>query len=322
MFKKLLPALVASLSCIGAAQALDFPVRPVTIVVPFPAGGAADFVARTIAPKLSERLKQPVVIDNTAGASGTIGAAKVVAAEPDGYTMLLGSGSEVSIARLTNPKIKYDGQRDLAPITLVGTQPLLLVGSTGFTARSMDEVLAQARANPGKLNFGTAGVGTPQHLMVELINLEAKVKLFHIPYKGAAPIINDVLGQQLDLAVVTLSGAQAHVKAGTMRAIALSESRRSPAMPQVSSVSETKGLGAVDMGVWSGLLAPAKTPPAVIELLNRELVEVLKQPDVQAKLTDAGYRIATNSPAAFARFIATETDKYRRIVQTANIQSD
>ncbi|HLB78332.1 MAG TPA: tripartite tricarboxylate transporter substrate-binding protein, partial [Candidatus Dormibacteraeota bacterium] len=181
MSRKLLSALVVSVSCIGAAHALDFPARPVTIVVPFPAGGAADFVARTIAPKLSERLKQPVVIDNTAGASGTVGAAKVVAAAPDGHTMLLGSGSEVSIARLTNPKIKYDGQRDLAPVTLVGTQPLLLVGSTSFSARSMDEVLVLARANPGKLNFGTAGVGTPQHLMGELINLEAKVKLFHIP---------------------------------------------------------------------------------------------------------------------------------------------
>jgi len=322
MSRKLLSALVVSVSCIGAAHALDFPARPVTIVVPFPAGGAADFVARTIAPKLSERLKQPVVIDNTAGASGTVGAAKVVAAAPDGHTMLLGSGSEVSIARLTNPKIKYDGQRDLAPVTLVGTQPLLLVGSTSFSARSMDEVLVLARANPGKLNFGTAGVGTPQHLMGELINLEAKVKLFHIPYKGAAPIINDVLGQQLDLAVVALSGAQAHVKAGTMRAIAVSESRRARAMPQVAPVSETQGLGAVDMGVWSGLLVPAKSPPAATELLNRELLEVLKQPDVQAKLMDAGYRIAANSPGAFANFIAAETDKYRRIVRAANIQSD
>jgi len=320
--KQWLAACAVFAALCARALAADFPAKPVVIVVPYAAGGAADFVARTVAAKLSTRLKQPVVVENVGGASGTIGAAKVVAAAPDGYTLLLGSGSEVSIARLTNPKIRYDGQRDLAPVALVGTQPLVLVGSNSLSARTMDEVLALARANPGKLNYGTAGVGTPQHLMGELINLDAKVKLFHVPYKGAAPIINDLLGKQLDLAVVTLSGAQAHVKSGGMRAIALSEKRRATAMPQVPTVSETRGLESVDMGVWSGLLAPAKTPPEVVDLLNREIGQVLRQPDVQARLTEAGYRIVGGSPASFAEFISAETDKYRRIVQAAGIQAE
>lgn len=322
--RQLLIALTAATLCgVGPmSRAADFPSKPVTIVVPYPAGGAADLVARTLAPKLAERLGQPVVVDNTAGASGTIGAAKVVAAAPDGHTLLLGSGSEVSIAKLTNPAIRYDGTRDLAPVALVGTQPLVLVARSGFAARSLDEMLSAARANPGKLNYGTAGMGTPQHLLGTLLAMEAKVELTHIPYKGAAPIVNDVLGQQLDLAVLTLSGAQAHVKSGGMRALALSEKQRAAALPQVAPFAETKGLAAVDLNVWSGLLAPAKTPAAVIERLNRDIVAVLGQGDVQAKLTEAGYRIVGGGADAFAGFIAAETDKYRRIVQSANIKTD
>ncbi len=301
------------------AMAQNYPAKPITLVVGYPPGGSVDLIARTIAPELGRRLGQPIVIDNAAGASGTIGTQKVVAAAADGYTLLLGSGSEISIAKLTNPAVRYDGARDLSPLALIGTQPMVLVGKAGIEAKNADELVASAKRSPGKYSFASSGTGTPLHLAGEMINQQGQIQLVHVPYKGAAPMANDILGGQIDLAVFVLSSALPHIKSGKVRAFGVTESRRSKAAPDVPSLAETKGLEGVDMGVWFGLFAPARLAAPVADLLQKELLATLAEPAVRAKLTDAGVNVVAAPASDLAAFVGKETQKYRRIVEIAKI---
>jgi len=319
--KTLLRAAAAASLAVSAltAHASDWPAKPVTLVVGYTAGGSVDLVARTVAPELGKRLGQSVVIENLGGAGGTIGAAKVVKADPDGYTLLMGSGSEVSIARLTNPAVRYDGEKDLAPITFVGTQPMVLVGKTALPAKNADELIALARAQPGKLSYASSGVGTPLNLAGELIKQQGKVNITHVPYKGASAMATDLLGGQIDLAVMVLSSALPHIQAGRVKAYGVTEARRSAVAPGVPALAETPALKGVDMGVWFGLMGPAGTPRPVIDRLNTEMQAVLAMPEVKKKLAEAGVEVAPANPAQFAGFIKRETGSYRTIVQTAGI---
>ncbi|MDF3834693.1 tripartite tricarboxylate transporter substrate binding protein [Cupriavidus basilensis] len=303
----------------GNASASAWPNKPISLVVGYTAGGSVDLVARTIAPELGKRLGQSVVIENLGGAGGTIGAAKVVKAEADGYTLLMGSGSEVSIARLTNPAVRYDGERDLAPITFVGTQPMVLVGKSALPAKNADELIALAKAQPGKLAYASSGVGTPLNLAGELIKQQGKVNITHVPYKGASAMATDLLGGQIDLAVMVLSSALPHIQAGRVKAYGVTEARRSQVAPHVPALAESSALKGVDMGVWFGLMAPANTPRAVTERLNTEMQAVLAMPDVKKKLAEAGVEVAPGGPGQFGAFIKRETAKYKSIVQTAGI---
>jgi tripartite-type tricarboxylate transporter receptor subunit TctC len=289
-------------------------------VVGYPPGGSVDFVARTIAPELGRRMGQPIVIDNAAGASGTIGTQKVVNATADGYTLLLGSGSEISIARLTNAAVRYDGVRDLSPLVLIGTQPMVLVGKADIVAKTTDELVAAAKASPGKLSFASAGTGTPLHLAGELINQQGRIQILHVPYKGAAPMVNDILGGQIDLAVLVLSSAMPHIKAGKVRAFGVTEAKRSKAAPDIPALAETKALEGVDMGVWFGLFAPAKLPSAVADRLQKELLATLAEPSIRTKLTDAGVDVIAAPAADLTSFVIRETQKYKRIVEIAKIK--
>ncbi|AOY92241.1 ABC transporter substrate-binding protein [Cupriavidus sp. USMAA2-4] len=310
---------VLAIAASASAQAGTWPSKPINLVVGYTAGGSVDLVARTIAPELGKRLGQSVVIENLGGAGGTIGAARVIKAEPDGYTLLMGSGSEVSIARLTNPAVRYDGEKDLAPITFVGTQPMVLVGKNGLPARNADELIALARSQPGKLSYASSGVGTPLNLAGELIKQQGKVNITHVPYKGASAMATDLLGGQIDLAVMVLSSALPHIQAGRVHAYGVTEAKRSTAAPNVPALAESQALKGVNMGVWFGLMAPAGTPRPVIDRLNGEMQAVLALPEVKKKLAEAGVEVAPRPPAQFAAFVKSETARYRTIVQAAGI---
>ncbi|MCP3020307.1 Bug family tripartite tricarboxylate transporter substrate binding protein [Cupriavidus basilensis] len=318
---KLLRAAAAASFCLlaGGASASGWPTKPISLVVGYTAGGSVDLVARTIAPELGKRLGQSVVIENLGGAGGTIGASKVVKADADGYTLLMGSGSEVSIARLTNPAVRYDGERDLAPITFVGTQPMVLVGKSALPAKNADELIALAKAQPGKLAYASSGVGTPLNLAGELIKQQGKVSITHVPYKGASAMSTDLLGGQIDLAVMVLSSALPHIQAGRVKAYGVTEGHRAQVAPNVPALAESSALKGVDMGVWFGLMAPANTPRAVVDRLNTEMQAVLAMPEVKKKLAEAGVEVAPGGPGQFASFIKRETVKYKSIVQTAGI---
>ncbi|NUO86612.1 MAG: tripartite tricarboxylate transporter substrate binding protein [Cupriavidus sp.] len=304
----------------AAAAAATWPTKPITLVVGYTAGGSVDLVARTIAPELGKRLGQSVVIENLGGAGGTIGAAKVVKAEADGYTLLMGSGSEVSIARLTNPAVRYDGEKDLAPVTFVGTQPMVLVGKPGLPAKNAAELITLAKAQPGKLSYASSGVGTPLNLAGELIKQQGRVEITHVPYKGASAMATDLLGGQIDLAGMVLSSALPHIQANRVQAYGVTNARRSPVAPNVPALAETTALKGVDMGVWFGLMGPASLPKPVVERLNTEMQAVLAMPEVKKKLAEAGVEVAPGNPAQFGSFIRRETGRYRTIVQTAGIQ--
>lgn len=306
----------------STAFADTYPSKPITLIVPYAPGGSNDFIARTVSDELGKRLGQPVVVENVAGAAGTIGAAKTVRAPADGYTLLLASGSEVSIAKLTTPSVKYDGEKDLQPITFIGSQPMVLIGATNLAPNKTDELLAYARANPNKLSFGSSGVGTPLHLTGELIKQQAKISMEHVPYKGAGPALTDILGGQIPLAILVMSSALPNIKTGKVKVFGVTEKKRAAILPDVPALSESKGLEHIDMGVWFGLFTTAKTPDAVVTRLNSEMAEVLKQPAIRSKLTDAGLALSGQGPKEFAKFISGETAKYRQIVESANIKTE
>lgn len=301
------------------ALAQSYPTKPITLVVGYPPGGSVDLVARNFAPELGRRLGQAIVIDNAAGASGTIGTQKVVHAAADGYTLLLGSGSEISIARLTNPAVRYDGARDLSPLVLIGTQPMVLVGKATIAAKTTDELVAAAKRSPGKFSFASSGTGTPLHLAGEMINQQGNIQMVHVPYKGAAPMVNDILGGQIDLAVLVLSSAMQHIKAGKVRAFGVTEARRSSAAPDIPALNESKALEGVDMGVWFGLFAPARLPSALADQLQKELLATLADPGVRSKLIDAGVNVVAAPATELAAFVSRETKKCQRIVEIAKI---
>lgn len=303
------------------AQAAWPAAKPITIIVPFSAGGSVDAAARLVAQKLSERLKQSVVVENVAGAGGTIGIAKAVNAAPDGYTLVMGADSPIAIARLINPAaVKYDSLKDLAPVGLVNTAPMVLVARPGLPANTLAEVLKLAREQPGKLSYATSGIGTVLHLAMELIKDQAKVFITHVPYRGGAQIVADVAGNQVDLGLLVSVTATPQIQAKKMKGIAVTDDKRLATLPDVPVVAETPGFKGFDMVAWTGLFAPAHTPPAVVDRLNRELNEVLKSDDVRTRMQEQGAVGGSGSAAEFARFVQREQELYARIVKSANIK--
>ncbi len=291
--------------------------KPVTLVVGYPAGGSVDLVARTIAEPLSRRLGTPVVVENIGGAGGTIGAQKVVNAAPDGYTLLLGSGSEVSIARLFNTAVKYNGETDLTHIGLIGVTPMVFVAGPKAGVKTMDEALARARREPNKLSFASSGVGTPLHVSGELINLLGGTTFRHIPYRGAAQMVQDVLGSNVEFSGFVLSSAMPHIESGKMTALGVTTPARSRAAPQIPPLGEHPRLKGYDMNVWFGLFGPARLPAAATARLNRELNEILREQEVWQKLQKAGITNDGGAPQALTAFIKAETQRVRAVVNKA-----
>ena len=301
-----------------AAIAQTWPAaKAITLVVGYPAGGSVDLVARIISEPLGKRLGAQMIVENVGGAGGTIGAQKVVNAAPDGYTLLLGSGSEVSIARIYNAAVKYNGETDLTGIGLIGVTPMVFVAGPKAGVKNMDEALALAKRNPGKFNFASSGVGTPLHVAGELINLKAGTSIKHVPYRGAAQMVQDVLGNNIEFGVFVLSSALPHIESGRMTALAVTTPERSRAAPQIPAMAEFAKMKDYNMNVWFGLFGPAKLPAPMAAKLNKELGEVLRDPAVWQKLQKAGISNEGGTPQALASFIKAETLRVRSVVNQA-----
>ncbi len=291
--------------------------KPITLLVGYPAGGSVDLVARIIAEPLAKRLGTPVVVENAGGAGGTIGAQKVVNAAPDGRTLLLGSGSEISIARLFNTAVKYNGEVDLTHIGMVGITPMVFVAGPRSGVKNLDEALAKARREPNRLSFASSGVGTPLHMSGELVNLKAGTTFRHIPYRGAAQMAQDVMGGNTEFGVFVLTSALPHIEAGKMVALGVTTPARSRAAPQIPALGEHPRLAGYDMNVWFGLFGPAGLPTHMTARLNKELNEILREQAVWTKLQKAGISNDGGTPQQLTAFIKAETQRVRAVVNQA-----
>lgn len=297
-----------------------YPGKPVTIIVPFSAGGGVDVMTRLLAEKLRASLGQTIVVDNKAGGSGMIGTLAVVRAPADGYTLLMATAGETAInPHVHKAKMQYAPQKDLAPVTLVVKVPNVLVVNPALPIRSMAELLAYGKANPGKLNYGTSGIGNPQHLAGELLSRTAGVPMTHVPYRGASNQLTDVAGGSIDMTFVSLAGAKPFIKDGRVRALGMTSAVRTPMAQDIPAIAETAGLKGYALENWFGLFAPAATPAPVVQKLNDAVRAALKDPDLIKRLQELGGDPSGLDPAAFGAFVKAESDKFKKIVDDAGI---
>jgi tripartite-type tricarboxylate transporter receptor subunit TctC len=303
----------------AAAWAEDFPIKPIKLIVPFPPGGPNDIIARVVGQRMSEIAHQPVVIDNRSGQAGVLGTDAVAKSTPDGYTIGIVSSSALVISP-TMEKVGYDVQKDFAPITLVATVPEMLVVASNVPARRMSELVALAKSQPGKLNFASAGTGGITHLAGELFKLTAKIDIVHVPYRGAAPAINDLLGQQVQMAFLDLPVILPHIKAGTLRGIALGAPTRASTAPDIPTTAEV-GMPDILIENWYGMIAPAATPPAVVAALNKVATQAMADPSVKEKLADQGLTLEPQTPDEFRALIKVETRKWAKVIKDAGIET-
>jgi tripartite-type tricarboxylate transporter receptor subunit TctC len=314
----LVTATVMATMCPGAGAQTAIPTR---LVVPFAAGGAPDLAARVIAPKLSESLGQPVVVDNRAGAAGILGMEIVARAAPDGHTLVVGSAGPVAIVPGLYPKLSYDVARDFAPISMVTAMPFLLVVHPSLPVRTVKELVALARSKPGQLNYGSPGNGSTTHLATELLQAATGMKITHIPYKGVSAAATDLISGHIQILSGDLNSMLPHVKSGRMRPIAVTSTRRSNLAPDIPTIAES-GVAGFEATGWMGLLAPAATPTAVVERLNAIVVKALAAPDTRSRLAALGGEVAAGTPDQFAAFIRSETAKWGRLIKSTGIQGE
>ncbi|MCR6475432.1 tripartite tricarboxylate transporter substrate binding protein [Variovorax sp. ZS18.2.2] len=304
----------------GTASAADWPTKPITLVVPFVAGGTTDIVARTVGQKLSESLKQPVIIDNRGGAGGTVGATIAAKAPADGYTLFLATIAH-SIAPGLYKRLAYDFQRDFDPVALVASTPNVLIVNDKVPAKTVAELVAYIKANPGKVNFGSAGNGSTEHISGELFRSMTKTDIVHVPYKGGAPMMVDLMGGQIQMAIETSPSASPHIHAGKVHALAVTTKTRSPAYPGVPTLDEA-GLKGYDMTTWFALMAPHGTPPEIVQRLNTELARAVQQSDVVKRFEEQGVTAGNMKPAELATFIGTETTKWVKVAKEAGATAE
>ena len=308
-------------AAVGAAFAqAGYPGKPVRMVVPSSAGGGTDIVARIIAPELSKRLGQQVVIDNRPGAGTMIGIEVAAKSPPDGYTLLMGL-STLAINSALYKKVPYDPQRDFAPITQAVSSASIIVVHPSIPVKTMKELIAFARARPGQINYASAGTGTYPHMTMELFLSMAKLKMVHIPYKGTAPAMIDMVAGQVATMAATILTGMPQIRAGRLRPLGITSAARSPIVPDIPTVAEA-GLPGYESVQWYGLLAPAKTPREIIEKLHKEVVSVLRAPDNGVRLASDGAEVVASSPGEFAAFLMAETVKIAKVVKAAGIQPE
>ena len=301
----------------GSALAQAWPTRPISLVVPFPPGGTTDVLARALGEKLAKSLGQPVVIENRPGAGATLGADYVAKSKADGYTLLMGAVHH-TIATSVYKKLPYDFQKDFAPISTVAMVPNVLVVNAATPARDLAELVALAKAQPGKATYGSNGNGTAQHLIGTQFQNLTGTDLIHIPYKGSGPLATDLLGGQITMSFDTVTPVLPHIRSGKLRALAVTTGKRSPALPDVPTLDEA-GLKGFNLGTWFGVLAPAATPKEVVSRLNADIVKIIESADFRKRMDDIGAGPVGNSPDQMASQIREETEKFARLVKEAKV---
>ena len=306
-----------ALLCPAFAMAQDFPNKPIRLIVPFPPGGPNDIIARTVAHRMSDILKQPIIIDNRGGQGGVLGTDIVAKSSPDGYTIGIVSAGALAISP-SMEKVAYDTLKDLQPITLVAKVPEMLVVATSVPANNMAELVALAKKEPGKLNFASSGPGSMPHLAGELFKLTAKIDITHVPYRGAAPAVNDLLGQQVQMVFLDLPILLPQIKAGKLRPIAVGAMQRVPSAPDVPTTAEA-GMPNLQTENWYGMVGPAHMPPQVVAALNKAAVEAMKDPDVVSKLSSQGAILVGDTPDQFRTFIDSEIKKWAMVIKQAGV---
>jgi tripartite-type tricarboxylate transporter receptor subunit TctC len=318
----LLLAAAALLAAPARAQApADFPHKPIRVIVTFPPGGSADAVVRMLVPKLNDRLGQPVVVDNRPGAGGNVGLTAVVKSPGDGYTLGVGAAGALSANSSLYAQMPFDPQKDLKPVAMLAAIPFVIVGHPSIGAKTQAELLALARAQPGKLSIGHGGNGTAMHLSAALFAQMAEVKLVEVPYRGSGPAAVDAMAGQIPLAVVDLPSSLQQIKAGKLLAFAVTSPQRLPMLPEVPTVAEA-GLPGYDSTGWFGVVAPAETPAPVVARLNAEINAALRDEQIQAAMRNLGVEPAPGTPKAFDDYIRAETRKWAQVIKTANIKLD
>ena len=318
--KVALIALIGTLFAPASAAADDWPTKPITIVVPFVAGGTTDIVARIIAQPLSERLHQSIVIENVGGGGGTIGAGNAARAQPDGYTIFMATVAH-TMAPGIYKKLSYDFEKDFDPITIAASVPNILIVNPSLPVKTVAELIAYIKANPGKVNYGSAGIGSTEHMSGALFRSLAGLDIVHVPYRGGAPMLGDLVAGHIQMSIETSGAATPFIQAGQVRALAVSPAKRSALFPELPTLAES-GLTGYDVTTWYGVLVPKGTPQPIRDKLYAELVQVLKSPDVVARLRDIGAEPGGEPPAQFAAFIHAETEKWIKLAKDAGIQAD
>jgi tripartite-type tricarboxylate transporter receptor subunit TctC len=304
----------------SAALAQSYPNKPIKFVVAFPPGGGVDILARTIQPHLQEQMGQPFVVENRAGANGNLATEAVAkTAAPDGYTILM-SGNGLATNPALLPQAGYNFLTDLAPVAFFGYAPLIMVVPASSPAKSVRDILSQSKASPGKLTYASAGAGSAAHLSSELLKYMAQVDILHVPYKGGPPAILDLIGARVDLMLLDPGQAMPHIKAGKLRAIAVSSAKRSPLVPDAEAIAEV--VPKYEANVWWGIVTPAKTPPEFIARLNAEINKALARPNVQARLAEIGVTTEAKSPAEFGSYLRTEIDKWTTVVKAGGLKAE
>lgn len=315
-------ALPLLLSALGAwAQTEAWPAKPIRLVVTFPPGGSSDAAARIVAPRLAERLGQPVVIDNRPGAGGGVGLDLVAKAPADGYTIVLASAGGLTANPSLYKKLSYDPARDFAPITTFGTSPFVLLASPSLAASNVSELLKLVRSQPGRLSYASGGNGTAMHLSGELLKSMAKVHIVHIPYRGSGPALLAVVGGETQLAIADITTAAAQIKSGRVKALGVLSKARSPLAPDIASLNES-GLPGYESVGWFGILAPAGTPAAVVQRLNTEITAVLKSTEVRERFAAAGLEPLPSTPDEMAEFMKSESVKWARVIKESGASVD
>jgi len=312
--------LLAGLTAAAPAMAADaWPSRAVRVIAPYPAGGGVDFVTRLIAQKLSARTGQSFVVENRSGASGLIGADAVAKSAPDGYTMLVASPAEVLVGAIAGQRAPYDAQRDLKAVTLIGETPLVIAVNPAVPVQSMGDLIAQAKEGKLQLSYGTPGNGSSMHFAGESLNMIAGTSILHVPYKGAAPAVADLLGNQIPLGIVGMPPVVPHQKSGKLKVLAVTSQKRSSAMPDVPAMAELPGFEQYRFTNWMGVYVPAGTPQAVVDKLATDIAEAVRQEDTRRQLLEQGVEPVGNTPAEFAKFLDSERQRYETIARQRNI---
>ena len=318
LLNALLPICMMGTASLAFAQ--SWPSKPVTIVVPFPAGGTTDVLARAIATKLGPAINQSVIVDNRPGAGSTLGAALVAKATPDGHTLLMGAVHH-TIATNVYKKLSYDFQKDFAPITVVALVPNVLVVSASKPYKTVSDLVADARSAPDKLTYGSNGNGTAQHLIGTQFQMISGARILHVPYKGSAPLTTDMLGGQVDMSFDTITPVLPFIRQGKLRPLAVTTAKRSSALPDVPTMQEA-GIAGLNIGTWFGLLAPAATPKDVTEKLNKEIVKIINTPEFQKQMAEIGAEPVGNTQQEMAKQIQEETEKFAGLVKAGNVKVD